>query len=282
VLAPGDFDTLPMYPAADGMTGRLPDDIITYRAPVQRPAPNTPVSAMGTVYPADTVAAVHSATDFPEDEPIAHMVVQAGGLAADTPINPPLEEPDPEAAVPDCCVPGRPLVIIKTNLLYDVALTPHLGVEVPIGERFSVSAEFMRGWWLKRDNSFCWQLEAAALEGRYWFSPLMERHRHGGWFAGIAVQAGFYDFQLHHTRGAQGEVWMAGVTGGYLCPLSSYWSLEFTLGIGCLRTNYRRYNLMPTHNGYELVASAPSTRLTGVLYPLKAGISIQWAIRSKK
>jgi hypothetical protein len=200
-----------------------------------------------------------------------------------------VEEPLIAEAIPDeCCFinslrgPARPLFIIKTNLLYDAALTPHIGVEVPLGERFSVVAEFMRGWWLKRDWSFCWQLEAAALEGRYWFSPLMERHARGGWFAGVFAQAGFYDFQLSATAGVQGECVMTGVSGGYLCPLGGAWSLEFSLGVGYLLTDYRRYTVQPTRDGHELVASAPPMRLHA-LYPLKAGISLQWTIgRTKK
>jgi hypothetical protein len=171
-----------------------------------------------------------------------------------------------------------PRIIIKTNLLYDAGLTPNLGVEVPIGEHFSVGAEFMRGWWLKRDWSACWQLEAAALEGRYWWRNRMERHRHGGWFAGIFAQAGFYDFQLSSDKGMQGEFLMAGVAGGYLCPLSAHWSIEFALGIGYLLSNYRRYTVETTHDGHELVASAPAMRFKGVPYPIKAGVSLQWTI----
>ena len=195
----------------------------------------------------------------------------------------------PEQDLPDdCCFfnslrsPARPLLIIKTNLLYDAALTPHIGVEAPLGERFSIGAEFMRGWWLKRDWSFCWQLEAAALEGRYWFSPLMERHRSGGWFAGISVQAGLYDFQLKPAAGVQGEFVAAGFSGGYLCPLGGHWSLEFSLGLGCLVTDYRRYTVAPTHDGHELVATAPAKRLIGTPYPIKAGISLQWTINHKR
>jgi hypothetical protein len=176
----------------------------------------------------------------------------------------------------------RPLFTIKTNLLYDLALTPHLGVEVPLGERFSIGAEFMRGWWLRRDWSFCWQLQAAALEGRYWFSPRMERHRSGGWFAGVFVQAGFYDFQFERTAGVQGEFVMAGLSGGYLCPLDDAWSLEFSLGLGYLVTDYRRYTVAPTHDGHELVATMPQTRLTGAPYPLKIGVSLQYTINRKR
>jgi hypothetical protein len=177
---------------------------------------------------------------------------------------------------------SRPVVIIKSNLLYDVALTPHLGVEVLIGEHFSIGAEFMRGWWLKRDWSVCWQLEAAALEGRYWWRSPTQRHFHGGWFAGIFTQAGLYDFQLSSNKGIQGESLMAGVSGGYLCPLSTHWSLEFSLGIGYLLTDYRRYTVAPNHDGHELVAMEPLTRFKGVPYPIKAGISLQWAIGRNK
>jgi hypothetical protein len=177
---------------------------------------------------------------------------------------------------------SRPLVIIKTNLLYDVALTPHLGVEVPLGERFSIGAEFMRGWWLKRDWSACWQLEAAALEGRYWFRNCTERHLLGGWFAGVFAQAGFYDFQLNTSSGIQGECLMAGLSGGYVCPLGGNWSIAFSLGVGYLLTDYRRYTVAPTHDGYELVASAPAMRFRGLPYPIKAGISLQWAITRGK
>jgi hypothetical protein len=195
-------------------------------------------------------------------------------------------EAEPVAEAPyDCCtftnslrMPALPRIIIKSNLLYDVALTPNLGVEVLLGERFSVGAEFMRGWWLKRDWSFCWQLEAAALEGRYWFRHRMERHLHGGWFAGIFAQAGLYDFQLNTHSGMQGEFVMAGVSGGYLCPLSAHWSIEFALGIGYLLSNYRRYTVAPTRDGHELVASAPAMRFKGLPYPIKAGVSLQWTI----
>ena len=177
---------------------------------------------------------------------------------------------------------ARPLLIIKTNLLYDAALMPHIGVEAPLGERFSIGAEFMRGWWIRRDWSFCWQLAAVALEGRYWFSPLMTRHRTGGWFAGILVQAGFYDFQFNPTAGVQGEFVTAGFSGGYFCPLGGAWSLEFSLGLGCLITDYRRYTVASTHNGHELVATAPAKRLIGASYPVKAGISLQWTINHRK
>lgn len=60
-----------------------------------------------------------------------------------------------------------PLFALKTNLLFDLALTPNIELEVPIGKRWSVNGEFMRGWWLNKSNTFCWQVESFGLEGRY-------------------------------------------------------------------------------------------------------------------
>jgi hypothetical protein len=189
---------------------------------------------------------------------------------------------------PECCVfTGNlrgvlmPVVLIKTNLLYDMALTPNLGVEVPIGDRYSVEAGFMRGWWLARNWSFCWQLEAASLEGRYWFNPREERWRYGGWFAGVFAQAGFYDFQLDTYNGLQGEFLMAGGSGGYMRQLGGAWSLEFSLGLGFLVTEYRRYVVVPLRERHALASSGPPIRLIGLPYPLKAGISLQWAINGR-
>jgi hypothetical protein len=175
-----------------------------------------------------------------------------------------------------------PLFILKTNLIYDIAITPHIGLEVPVGEWVSLSGEFMRGWWLNSDWSFCWQLEAAAFEGRYWFTPALERHQTGGWFAAAFVQAGFYDFQFETTQGVQGKFIMAGLSGGYLFPLSRQWSLEFTLGLAYLSTYYRRYTVEPTITGHELVALSSLIHLQGAPYPLKAGVQLQWNFNRPK
>jgi hypothetical protein len=175
----------------------------------------------------------------------------------------------------------QPVATIKTNLLYDLALTPNVGVEVPIGERWSVGADFMRGWWLKRDWSFCWQVQSAGVEGRFWLSDRTGQLKQGGWFIGAFVQAGFYDFQLHSARGVQGEhAVVPGLSGGYVHPLGRGWGLEFTLGAGYLTNSYRRYTVEATHDGHELVRLGAPMRLVGVM-PFKVGVSLQWTFSKK-
>jgi hypothetical protein len=169
-----------------------------------------------------------------------------------------------------------PLFTVKTNLLYDLALTPNVGLEVPLGDRWSISADFLRGWWLKRNWSFCWQVESFGVEGRFWLSDRTGQSRQGGWFIGAFVQTGFYDFQLKRTEGVQGEhTVMPGFSAGYTRPLRGGWSLEFTLGAAYLTNDYRRYSVEETHDGHELIRLGSPMRFVGVM-PCKVGVSLQY------
>ncbi len=171
----------------------------------------------------------------------------------------------------------RPLFALKTNLLFDAALTPNIEIEVPIGSRWSVNGEFMRGWWLRK-QTFCWQLESFGVEGRYWFGDRAVRRQLTGWFAGVFASGGFYDFQFHRTRGVQGEFYLlAGVSGGYGMAISRSWSIEFSAGIGYIINNYRRYTVID--NDY-LVRCGEEHRFQSI-FPAKAKISLVWLIHRK-
>lgn len=174
-------------------------------------------------------------------------------------------------------VERKPLFALKTNLLYDLALTPNLELEVPIGRRWSVNAEFQRGWWLRRDNTFCWQIEAAGLEGRYWFGNRENRAVLTGWFAGVFTAGGFYDFQLKRNNGYQGEFYiMTGLSGGYATPIARNLNLEFSLGVGYIVTDYRHYCVIDD----ELIKQGSAMRFSSFV-PAKAKVSLVWMINRK-
>lgn len=171
----------------------------------------------------------------------------------------------------------RPMFALKTNLLFDVLLTPNLELEVPIGRHWSVNAEFMRGWWLRRDNTFCWQVEAGGLEGRYWFKNIDRYSVLTGWFAGVFAGGGFYDFQLKRDEGYQGEFYLlAGLSGGYATPIARNLHLEFSLGIGYIVTDYRHYHVIDD----ELVKQGSAMRFSSI-FPAKAKVSLVWVVNRK-
>lgn len=169
----------------------------------------------------------------------------------------------------------KTLLAIKSNMLYDISLIPNIEVEVPIFDKWSIGAQAMCGWWLKSDNSRCWQIQAADIEGRYWFGDRSKHRALTGWFAGVFASAGFYDFQLEDTNGIQGEFYvMTGVSGGYAIPIGRRMNLEFTGGIGYLVNDYQKYTV---HASEYLVADGPQMRFKSV-FPAKLEVSLGWLL----
>ncbi len=173
-------------------------------------------------------------------------------------------------------LPKRVLLGVKTNLLYDLALTPNIGIEVPIGKKWSVNGEFARGWWLNSDQTFCWQLESWALEGRYWLFDSSDQESLTGWFAGAYTNMGLFDFQLQRDHGRQGDFFAAGLSGGYVRNIGHNLSFEFSLGLGYIFCNYRNYNVCDE----TLIANGSQKNYWSII-PQRANISLVWKIFRK-
>ncbi|MDR1369006.1 MAG: DUF3575 domain-containing protein [Dysgonamonadaceae bacterium] len=177
------------------------------------------------------------------------------------------------------------VLAVKTNLLYDLALTPNVELEVPIGNRWSINAGFMRGWWLKKDWSFCWQIEAAELETRYWPGNRENKPALNGWFLGAFAGGGFYDFQLKSDHGTQGEFYiMTGLSAGYTHRIGRSLNLEYAVGAGFFTMDYRKYQVMESHHNdaiqRDLIKYGPEKRYSA-LVPLKIKVALSWTLNKK-
>ncbi len=137
---------------------------------------------------------------------------------------------------------------VKTNLLYDILLVPSLELEVPIGNHWSIAGECVFPWWTW-DNGAAdskrhrMQLLQGNLMGKYWFGNRTNKPQLTGWFAGVYVGAGLYDFE-YNKEGIQGEFFIAGgIAGGYAHTINKSGNLrmEYSLGVGYLQTDYRSY-----------------------------------------
>ena len=171
----------------------------------------------------------------------------------------------------------RPLLALKTNLLFDAALMPNIEAEVPIGNRWSVNGELMFPWWLFDDDKYCLQILSGGLEGRYWLGNRNRRRVLTGHFMGLYAGAGKYDLQWD-KNGYQGEFFIAaGVSYGYALPVSRNLRLEFNLGIGLLRTSYEHYH---TLDNYRTLLWQDSGRYTW-LGPTKVKVSLVWMLNRK-
>ncbi len=190
-----------------------------------------------------------------------------------------MDSPESAASAAEPVIVPTPLFAVKTNLLYDLALTPNLEIEVPIKDRWSIGLQGMYGWWLKRDNSFCWQVQAADLEARYWLGDRTDKRVMSGWFVGAFASAGFYDFQLKSDSGVQGELYVAaGLSAGYSMTLTDNLYLEFAGGLGYVVNDYQKYRVS---GGEYLIEKGEPMRFESVI-PAKLEVSIGWLFNSKK
>ena len=171
----------------------------------------------------------------------------------------------------------RPLFALKTNLLFDAALMPNIELELPIGKRWSLNAEYIFPWWLINDDRYCLQLLMGGLEGRYWFGNREKRQALTGHFAGLYAGGGKYDLQWD-TKGYQGEFFIAaGISYGYAHPIARNLRLEYNIGIGMLRTNYRHYHTRDNHRTLLWQENGEYTWLG----PTKLKVSLVWLINRK-
>ena len=169
---------------------------------------------------------------------------------------------------------------LKSNLLYDALLVPNIGIEVPIGDRWSVSAAWMYAWWSNDHRHKSWRIYGGELEGRYWLpsagtKPLQRHH------VGIYTQMVMYDLKWGE-RGYMGgrpgsTIWCegnygAGVSYGYSLPISSIFQLDFTIGVGFLGGLYREYYFDDDCYVYD------RTRRMRYWGPTKAEVSLVWLI----
>lgn len=140
-------------------------------------------------------------------------------------------------------------MLVKTNMLYDAALTPNVGLEIGLGKGWSIGGNVMYGWWSDRSR-FYWRAFATELGVRKYFgSRALHRFgdragmagHHVGLYAGIMT----YDFEL----GGRGyicdyrEDWgrYAGIDYGYSLPVTRNLNIDFTVGMGYAGGQYKEY-----------------------------------------
>ena len=191
----------------------------------------------------------------------------------------------------------RPLLALKTNLLFDAALAPNIEVEVPLGRkaRWSVMGEVWCPWWRfghnaageqnpyrrsdQRPTKYAYQLLTVGAEVRYWFAPRCRRSHPvlSGAFVGIYGAGGKYDL-CWKSEGNQGEFTSLGLSLGYSWPISRHWNLELSAAggyVGGPKVHYQNEFddarlIYRSHNDHWYYAG-----------PTKLKLSIVWLIGGK-
>lgn len=172
---------------------------------------------------------------------------------------------------------SKTVLAVKNNLVYDLALAPNLEIELPVGRRWSLNVEYKCPWWSNGSQGFCYQLLSGGAEVRCWLGSRRKRERLTGHFLGIYAEGGVYDFQFDEDKGYRGNYYAAsGLTYGYSRQLARHLALEFSIGIGYLTTEYRKYT---TYESDLIWTSSGRYHFIG---PTKAKVSLVWLIKERR
>ena len=220
------------------------------RAP--QPSPAVPVVEHSSA--SDTAASL-----LPDPQPVERAVAS---------------ETDEPTALPVQSVSG-PRFFMTTNLLYDAALTPNIGIGVCFGGRFTIFADWMHAWWSNREKRRYWRIYGGDIEARVQLGHGRSDNPLSGHRVGVYASLVTYDFQFGRTRtGVMADKYnyAAGLSYGYSLPVGRRLNLDFSIGVGYAWGRYMKQHLEDDHDVWQ---STHSKRWFG---PTRAEIGLTWLI----
>lgn len=140
-----------------------------------------------------------------------------------------------------------PPVLLKTNLIYDIILTPDIEIEYLFDDRWSAALETSVAWWHSDRRHWYYQLATLMPDVRYRIPARKPGHYHS---IGIFGSFSWYDLE-NGGRGYKGEAWTAGIGYTYSFPVNDLLGFEAGLGVGYLCTEYEEYLPIEGHYVYQ-------------------------------
>lgn len=177
----------------------------------------------------------------------------------------------------------RPIAV-KTNLLFDLATALNVEIEVPLARRWSLAGEWIFPWWLLEDKQHCLQVLCGTLEARYWLrgnykhqDKSLGRHNPlAGWFIGVYAGTALYDVEWDAEGYHSLNAYMAGISAGYVQPLSRNFSMEFSVGVGYAYTDYWHYFARQSVANGEWYRLRQEKKTFDWVGPTRAKVSLVW------
>ncbi len=185
------------------------------------------------------------------------------------------EEPTPVIEV----VPVEPEPVekqcywaVKTNLLYDLALLPNLGVEFSLGRKWSLELDAQCAWWQFSHDFY--RIQAGGVELRKWFGRTSSTPLHGH-YIGLYGMVGQYDIKFGDTGYMSTDPsYSVGLSYGYAMPIARRLNLELGIALGYLSGEYDEYTYDETEDDYPWLR----TRDRSYWGPTKAKVSLVWLL----
>ena len=161
---------------------------------------------------------------------------------------------------------------VKTNLLYDLAFVPNIGLEVSLGKKWSMVGNWMYAWWKCDHRNNYWRTYGGELEFRKWFGPKASAKPLTGHHLGVYLQGVTYDFEHGKTGYLSDFSYGVGIAYGYSAPIARRLNLDFVIGVGYFGGEYKEYLPIDGHYVWQ------ATKDRQWFGPTKAEVSLVWLI----
>lgn len=161
---------------------------------------------------------------------------------------------------------------LKTNALFWATTTPNAGVEIGIGQRFTVDVWGAYNAW-KFGNDMKLNLYLIQPEFRFWPCQKFEGH-----FFGVHGHYGHFNIgQIPFISGLKeyvlrGDLYGGGISYGYHWAIGENWGIEANIGVGY---TYMKYNKIRCAECGEPVGHFTRT----FIGPSRIGFSVSYFLR---
>ena len=170
----------------------------------------------------------------------------------------------------------KPVVALRTNLLYDAFVVPNIGIEIGLPQNVTIGADWFGNWIRSDKHNISWQGYGGYLTLRYYFDKQAAECPMTGHHVGIYGSGLTYDVELG-GKGYQAAKFGfgGGVEYGYSLPVANHLCIDFNIGVGYQGGEYKEYEPANDGTGHFIWMATRRRRWFG---PTKAEISLKWLI----
>ncbi len=179
----------------------------------------------------------------------------------------------------------KPILAVKTNLLYNIATLLNLELELPIGDKYSLAADIIHPWWIQDNGKVDskrnrLQARVISLEFRRWLGDRENKSVLTGWFVGGYGTYGSFDIERNREGMQSKNLLSGGLSLGFAHSISKNDALrlEYSISAGYAQFDYKEYTAEFDGTQWGWDAFRDYTKSFTWIGPTRLELSLVWLI----